>query len=61
MNTEMCMVCGKYPVSDKETGHCEECRKLGFQDEMQAENEAYLFRGNRNLKNDSTSALLPLL
>ena len=46
MSTEMCIVCGKYPVSDQETGHCEECRKLDFRDEMQAENEAYLFREN---------------
>ena len=46
MSTEMCIVCGKHPVSDQETGHCEECRKLDFQDEMQAENEAYLFGEN---------------
>lgn len=39
--SKMCIVCGKYPVSDKETGHCEECRKLAFHDEMQAWNERF--------------------
>lgn len=41
MSTEMCIVCGKYPVSDKETGHCEECRKKAFEDELKAENERF--------------------
>jgi hypothetical protein len=42
MSNEMCIVCGKHEVSDQETGHCEEYRKLDFLDECKAHNERFM-------------------
>jgi hypothetical protein len=40
--SELCIVCGKYPVSNIETGHCEECRKLAFIDDCRAQEERFM-------------------